>query len=321
MNKESKWIDNQYVQNLVSVIIPTFNRSDLLKQAIESVIDQSYRPIECIVIDDGSSEDIKSTVGSLMPKVDERFYLRYYRQKNSGSQVARNRGTIESSGEYIQYLDSDDLLYPGKLTKQIEFLAHNYKIDGVFGDWDKGTIENSMFVKAYANENLIDQFLSDKCIANFSFLMRRGCIKAIGPWDENIKRNQEIDYHLRGVIGNQKFDYLELNCGLWREHSGERIVSEKGIENTISFLNKWVETLSELNILSANRKIALSNQYLWSIMNEEIDHNQSYNIYIHRAFILNEKHPYFNTPKMKLLRLFLGSKVAIKLWYKKAKKK
>ena len=67
--------------------------------------------------------------------------IKYIYQENQGSQAARNAGTVASQGEFIQYLDSDDLLYPDKLKSQVEYLVAHPETDGVFGDWEKGTLK------------------------------------------------------------------------------------------------------------------------------------------------------------------------------------
>src|SRR5690606_31994309 len=97
---------------LVSVIIPTYNRSGLLLEALDSLARQTYRPIEAIVVDDGSSDDTPEAVNRWISGLvsGDGLRVRYHRQSNKGAPSARNRGLIESRGEFIQFLDSDDLL-------------------------------------------------------------------------------------------------------------------------------------------------------------------------------------------------------------------
>ena len=201
---------------LVSVIISTYNRSSLLEEAIQSVIEQSYRPVECVIVDDGSTDDSKKVVENLQKKNDSTFSIVYLFQNNSGPQAARNTGTKAATGEYIQYLDSDDILYPDKLSEQVRFLKQNKDCDGVFGDWEAGTHDKKKLVTACKEEDMIAQMLVGRCIANFSFLMRRSIVERIGEWDIKIKRNQEIDFHLTGLLKGAQFDYQPLTCGLWR---------------------------------------------------------------------------------------------------------
>jgi teichuronic acid biosynthesis glycosyltransferase TuaG len=100
----------------VSVIIPFFKYADWLDEALKSAFSQTYKNFEIILVDDGSTEDVTAIVASY----DER--LLYIRQENQGAAVARNRGLAEARGEYIAFLDSDDLWEPEKLSTQVNYL-------------------------------------------------------------------------------------------------------------------------------------------------------------------------------------------------------
>ena len=103
---------------LVSVIIPTYNRGYCIGQTIESVITQTYQPIEIIVVDDGSSDDTKKVVDGFGSKV------RYLYQKNAGLASARNTGLSAARGEFIAFQDSDDIWLPWKLQAQVSLMQH-----------------------------------------------------------------------------------------------------------------------------------------------------------------------------------------------------
>src|SRR5689334_8143428 len=100
---------------LVSIIIPTYNRSTLLLRAINSALGQTHRNIEVIVIDDGSTDDTQRVLKSL---TDTR--INCYLTRNQGASAARNYGLQRSKGEYITFLDSDDEYYPEKIERQLE---------------------------------------------------------------------------------------------------------------------------------------------------------------------------------------------------------
>ena len=107
------------VTGLVSVVIPAYNRAELLVQAVTSVLDQSYAAHEILIVDDGSTDGTREAVQAQFggnPKV------RYFWQKNAGVSAARNRGLKEASGEFLAFLDSDDAWLPGKLELQIGVL-------------------------------------------------------------------------------------------------------------------------------------------------------------------------------------------------------
>lgn len=119
---------------LVSVVIPSFNSGRLLENAIKSVINQTYKNIEIIIVDDGSTDGTKEWL------VKNSLGIKYYFQKNSGAASARNTGVSLATGEYIAFLDADDIWLPTKLEKQIELIniqnsfifSNGYIIEGEY---------------------------------------------------------------------------------------------------------------------------------------------------------------------------------------------
>ena len=110
---------------LISVIIPVYNGERYLGEAIESVLGQTYRPIEIIVVDDGSTDE--------SAYVAQQFPVRYYFQQHSGPGAARNLGVEHSRGEFVAFLDADDLWVPEKLAWQLAAFAARPELDAVFG--------------------------------------------------------------------------------------------------------------------------------------------------------------------------------------------
>ena len=112
------------INNLITVIIPAYNRENFIYDCLDSVYKQTYRPIEIVVIDDGSSDDTPKIIkGFQKEKSDDDFIIKFITQKNSGAQVARNKGINNSSGEFIQFLDSDDILHKDKIIGKIELVS------------------------------------------------------------------------------------------------------------------------------------------------------------------------------------------------------
>lgn len=305
---------------LASVIIPVYNREQLVKAAIESVYNQTYRPVECVVVDDGSTDYSVNIIGELKTKFNsEDFSIKVYQQKNAGAPAARNLGIKNASGEFIQFLDSDDLLYADKLKTQIDFLSENHNYDAVYGDWHHGTIDNFNLIKGEQWEDILHQFYGGRVIANFSMLLRIKTIQKIGFWDENLKRNQEIDYFLRGVLAGGQFGYLPKITGLWREHDGERIVSSNGALHTLAFHDKWINIFHEKNLFDETLKKPAALNLFWNAM--ELKNKEKAINYLVKAYKLHPMLPEFNTLKMKVLRILLGPKKGIELWYNKSKNK
>jgi glycosyltransferase involved in cell wall biosynthesis len=311
------WLKEEFTASLVSVIIPTFNRAELLKEAVMSLVEQTHRPIECIVVDDGSTDDTTGVMQGLQYLQRDDFSLKYILQQNAGSQAARNNGTRQSSGEFIQYLDSDDVLYPAKLSEQVIYLQNHTPCDGVFGNWRKGRAENNQFIEAYEGPDMILQLLTDRCIANFSFLMRRSLINRIGEWDPAIKRNQEIDYHLRGLLKGATYNYLPTVTGLWRDHEGERIFNKTKFSSVISFYTLWEKRLKQHSLWVPTIQTGIANNYIWFLQSYPGSDAEEMLDLLKELYRLNPGHPIFTSVKFKVAKILLGFDRSLQLWIKR----
>lgn len=308
------------MENLVSVIIPTYNRSSLLQEAVLSVYEQTYRPVECIVVDDGSTDDTAKVMQKLAAYNSTAFKLHFIVQKNAGSQVARNRGTAAATGDYIQYLDSDDLLYPDKLAVQVAYLTTHPVCNGVFGDWEKGEPHQKELNRAFISEDMFYQLLTKKPIANFSFLMRRSLIQQIGDWDVAVKRNQEIDYHLRGLLVGAVYHYLPGVTGLWRTHEGERIFSKTNFSSAIAFYRKWENVLKEKGIWSTKFQQGFVSNYMWFLGNYPQSAEEEMMNLLKEVCRLQPAHPVFQSWKFRLVKYTTGIDKALQLWVRRFRK-
>jgi glycosyltransferase involved in cell wall biosynthesis len=103
-------------KSIVSVVIPTYNRGKIIEETLKSVLNQTYKNIEIIIVDDGSQDNTYEIIKNYFPK------LKYFRQENLGVEAARKRGVKESSGDYINFLDDDDLMRKDKIEKQVRIL-------------------------------------------------------------------------------------------------------------------------------------------------------------------------------------------------------
>ena len=320
--RNNKFEDDNFKENLVSVIIPVYNRTVLIKQAIESIHNQTYRPIECIVVDDGSTDNtIKIVKDFIDQNNDDAFDIKLIKQDNSGAPSARNNGIKNASGEFIQFLDSDDLLYPNKIKDQVSVFQKQAKIDGVYGNWHHGTKESHVLIKGEKWEDIVSQFYGGRVIHTLSFLFRRSFINTIGPWDESLKRNQEIDYFLRGALAGGNFEYLPKLTGLWREHDGDRIVTSSGAISALAFHDKWIAEFHRLNVFPKERQKTAAQYLFWHAMELDKQHNSVAINYLNKAFNLYPYFPEFNTYKMKILRSITGNQLSLRCWYYFAKSK
>ncbi len=182
---------------LVSVVIPTYNRADFLPQAVESVLAQSYKDFELLVVDDGSTDHTPAT---LRPYLS---YLRCLRQENRGVSAARNRGIGESRGELIAFLDSDDRWQRDKLKHQVEFFLANPRAAVCYTDeiWiRRGRRVNPKKKHAKYSGYIFEKALPLCIISPSSVMVRRGVFEEVGLFDESLPACEDYDMWLRVTL-------------------------------------------------------------------------------------------------------------------------
>lgn len=218
------------VPGLVSVIIPAYNRAGFIAAALDSVLAQTYRPIECLVVDDGSTDDTGRAVAEWGRKLDAQFSLRCFRQENRGAAAARNRGLRESRGEFINFLDSDDRLLPKTLQRKVECLrstgAPYCYVQGKRVDGEGNTL--GLHGRPWtAYDGLF--FLTYHFDTNAP-LIRRSVCQEVGPWDESLKGWDEVEYFARLKLHGGRGVFLEEVGHLAIEHNGDRITPTEANE-------------------------------------------------------------------------------------------
>ena len=187
----------------VSVVIPTFNREGFIEQCVVSALQQSKKPDEVIVVDDGSSDktwDVLRTLGFSDSK-EERNSLRYIFQRNKGVSAARNLGIKAAKFRYIAFLDSDDLWLEKKLEKQISSLESQsirYRLSHTNEIWVRNGVRVNAHLKHEKNGgDIFIQCLKSCCISPSSSLVDRSVFADFGFFDENLPACEDYDFWLR----------------------------------------------------------------------------------------------------------------------------
>jgi len=184
----------------VSVIIPTYNRAQCIKRAIQSVIDQTFRDVEIIVVDDGSTDDTEESVKSIS---DQRIsYIRC--EMNRGSGAARNEGLKVAQGNYIAFLDSDDEWLPAKLSRQVERMDAEPPQVGVclcgariFKNGDLNSPVAYVPKNAWEHGTFRRFVMGRIMFLTPTVLFRRACLAKIGLMVPEMRRNQDVEFLLR----------------------------------------------------------------------------------------------------------------------------
>ena len=227
---------------LVSVIIPTFNRSRFVTEAVLSVFDQTYQPVEIIVVDDGSTDDTAEVLAPYFQRIQ------YIHQPNQGVSVARNAGIKVATGELIAFLDGDDRWLPSKLALQVECLEKNRDVGLVhsnvsyFGTNDERGRQTKGVTTTYERDCYAELFLGNR-ITTSSVLVRRECLEKVGLFDEGIRKASTEDYDLWIRIARYfEFAYVPDPVVLYRVHPNNAINDFRTlIENERYVLEKSIE--------------------------------------------------------------------------------
>ena len=183
----------------VAVVIPTFNRGWIVSEAIDSVLGQTCRDFELIVIDDGSEDDTQTILNRYV-RSEHGGKIRVIRQENRGVSAARNRGIREASGRFIALLDSDDLWLPEKLEKQMEFFGQNP--DAMICQTQETWIRNGRRVNPKKRHEkpsgwIFEPSLSLCLVSPSAVMFRKELVEAVGLFDETLPACEDYDLWLR----------------------------------------------------------------------------------------------------------------------------
>jgi len=216
--------------DLVSVITPAYNRSHFIGELIASVTDQTHRPIEFILVDDGSTDDTEEVVRAETKNVkSEDVRVRYFKQPNQGAPSARNKGIEVSEGDFIQFLDSDDILHPQKLGLQVSALQEHSEADVAKGGYQFFQDGEPPSHPRYPREEVLRsatiQPIRHPGEAGHpeTFLYRRAAIRKIGNWNESLERWQDWEYCFRVAAHNLSSISLPGTYYFLREHDTGKI--------------------------------------------------------------------------------------------------
>ena len=211
----------------VSIILPTYNREKYIKEAIDSVVKQSYENWELIIIDDGSKDRTKDIVRSYQKDLR----IKYFYQENTGEYPATNLGFSKVSGDYVSILHSDDYLPLKSLELRVKELDSNPDIDVVHGDMTKVDSAGKFLEKLIAtnddNKTILKHYCIDedvrtklKYYVHFqTFMVRKRCLSVTGVFDPNLKFGGDLDWMMR-VIRDCTMKRIPEVLHTYRRHTG-----------------------------------------------------------------------------------------------------
>lgn len=201
---------------LVSIVIPTYNQAQYLSEAIESALAQTYRPLEVIVVDDGSTDEtpflLKAYAGQVIS----------LRQENCGLAAARNTGWRASHGEYLLFLDSDDRILPEKIARHVARLDANPDWALDYSAWQHVT-QDGRNVLRESRPRREGHLLKALLLREFFFyassaVIRQKCLRQVGGFDDVLRWNEDADLWLRLAKAGYAFGYLDDALLQYRVH-------------------------------------------------------------------------------------------------------
>jgi len=222
----------------VSVIIPAYNCAKYIRACLNSALNQTYTNLEVIVIDDGSTDDTKEAAVSFGDRI------RYAYQPNRGVSAARNQGIKMAQGDYIAFLDADDVWTADKISEQVAFLALHPDIGVALTDMEFISEDgrSTGFYKrreAYPHDGMI---LPDVMIRPFPFpstvLIRKNVLDGVGGFNENLRRSEDAEWFLR-VAMKYKVGLIEKPLTQYRDVGNSLTTNMQVYETRICVLNDF----------------------------------------------------------------------------------
>lgn len=256
---------------LVSIIIPSYNAENHLAEAIECAINQTWTNKEIIIIDDGSTDNSYH-----IAKKYESENIIVIKQENKGASTARNTGLAIAKGDYIQFLDADDLINPEKIELQVKLLKQNegylsicstiYFDDGEnillkepIKNWTDGYCSDNLDFaqKLYAGEFIGSNY--GGMITIHSWLCPKYILDSIGPWNENLSMDDDGEYFCRVIFKAKGVCYASGALNYYRQHIKNDNLSAqltfKGFESMLNATNLKYEHLKDKFDLKLLNKI------------------------------------------------------------------
>lgn len=213
---------------LISIVIPYYNAQRWFPATLDSVVAQRLERVEIILIDDGSSDDGAARAAQAYPAI------RLVRTDNQGPSRARNLGTSLARGRYLQYLDADDLLEPGKLAVQLAALEES-GADVAYGAWQRlraqsdGSFAAEACVDRRLGQNPELELFTDFWCPPAAYLFRRDIVERVGGWNERLPIIQDARFALDCALQGGRFVHCAGLMASYRVHTAESVSSRDPI--------------------------------------------------------------------------------------------
>jgi len=240
----------------VSILIPCYNAGPWVAQAIQSALDQTYHYKEVIVVDDGSSDNSLEVVRSFGNRI------RYETGPNRGGNVVRNRLLHLANGDWLEFLDADDYLFPNKIEKQIQLILDKPELEVIYGPYLELYGNGALEIRApVIDDDLFANYFRWLYFTTTVLLLRKSAVQAVGGWKEDQKVCQEHELVLRLIKAGKKFALAPEALGVNRIQY-DNSVSRRSPLNTLlqrmALSDNLEEYLKSRGEMTEERRVALA---------------------------------------------------------------
>lgn len=282
------------------MVIPVFNQARYISECLENALNQTYKNIEVIVVDDGSEDNLYE---KLLPYQHK---IQIHKRKHQGGNSARNFGLSQASGTYIQFLDADDYILPHKISEDIKFLKNNFA-DVLYRDW-RHKYMNPDSYDTYGDvqtsgehQDMLYALLSGWWVAPCAVLIAKEKALQIDGWDESLFAAQDTDFMCRLALSGAVFKYLPGSTSIYRRHGPTVSTSNKKrwLDSHVQVLRKIEKDLTKRSCFSSRYKKCMATRYFGIAQNYFRSGNADYKFILKK---IHELDPEFSGSGSRLYR-------------------
>jgi len=242
---------NKLENKLVSILIPAYNVENYVGRAIESALNQTYKNIEVIIVDDGSIDKTAEVVKKYLG--DKR--VRYIYQENKKLAGARNTGMRNAKGEYFAMLDADDIFLPNKVEEQVKYFESHPDCDFCYSNlWlfneNNSDILIEIKYKFYSGKEVFEQLLKRSFINTLTVMIKRSVVERFGYLDEKYTHAEDLEYFLRLAYMGANFCFLDKKLAKFcvRQNGPHQSGFEGDLKNKLSALQIYAELKDKMSL-------------------------------------------------------------------------
>ncbi|WGF92744.1 glycosyltransferase family 2 protein [Aequorivita marisscotiae] len=299
------------MDSLISIIIPSYNRSSLISETLNSVLNQTYTNWECIIVDDGSTNNAIEIVKKFANK-DSRFTIKKRpSEKPKGANACRNYGFRLSKGDYVLFLDSDDVLKDTCLEKRLNMFKTSNNIDFVIAN--SSYIKNGKFYNKpicefpsnFSSEAYLKLFLSYRLpwASTMGVLWKKETIKDF-KFDEKLMRLQDLDYHI-SILSKKEYNIKRLNQidTYYRVDDDDKVTSNNYVTKVINSLEYFLQKHINQDYIQEKYPNSFKNFILFFLVNYLYPNYKNHKLKIHKIEKIIKNSKLFSSKELYLLKV------------------